>query len=105
MTISKRLSRAEAAMPPRAQGYSEFESLLACLGEIEVRELQAVALRPRAGELEQDEAWLSAIADMRARIEARATLPTQIQRHLRGRTDGPWSPDAEIALVRRQPAR
>jgi len=108
MTISKRLQRAEAAVPPRAShGQEQFDIILQCLGESEVRELQDALLRSQKcgftnATLDQDEEWRAVLADMRARIEARSTLPLCIQAHLRCGTAGPWSLDAEVEYVRRQ---
>lgn len=106
MNISKRLQRAEAAVPPRASyGQEQFDIMLQCLGESELIELQSAVLRSRergSDSLDQDDEWLAVLADMRARIEARATLPIQIQKHLRPGTNGPWSLQAEVEYVRRQ---
>lgn len=78
-------TNAEASIPPCARVSDELESMLACLGESELRELQAVAPRSHAGALDQQ--WLAALADMRARIAARATLPVGVQKHLRRGVD------------------
>jgi hypothetical protein len=108
MTISKRLQRAEAAVPPRAShGQEQFDIMLQCLGESEVRELQDALLRSQErgftnSTFDEDEEWRAVLADMRARIEARSTLPLSVQGHMRCGTAGPWSLEAEVEYVRRQ---
>jgi len=81
--------------------------MLQCLGESEVRALQDALLRSQErgftnSTFDEDEEWRAVLADMRARIEARSTLPLSVQGHMRCGTAGPWSLEAEVEYVRRQ---
>ena len=78
---------ADALVPHEPPERRQFDIMLECLGERELRELQDVLLRSRErgftnSTFDQDDEWLAVLADMRARIEARATLPVSIQKHL-----------------------